>query len=1388
MALRLCILIVFLFFSFANSGILNSDAISMDTNVIRDESSFAINQPYCPSDIIFTSKTTDQYGAFYINSDSYFSNPLFLIDGSRENGKYIHQFTQSSLNIQNVQVNNALSRETLTLDSNCQKKNFNGFSVDDYFEITEFPNQPFLFFKLASLYSFGTIQINYGGSQQKVYLPREFPVKIGGLNTYLFKYIKQNNSDTPVKIEFESFTKEASVSPFINDIINKYSITMEVVFNKTIGQMILGPTTPNTDFYEKVIDDSVLFNFTVQLDNYQDIAFLEFKVGETTLFIDRDIRTKFYRKLFSIPHSSLNNLQDYLFINAISKNGASNTIKSSSINNYLDGLIKTVQNGVNGNLPIKTQNSKGVYVQFRNQISNTPFFYLPKPTVQSLNPKLQSNFLFYTLADYTSYASYPFGYNNVTLSRTLNNFIDYRLSVLSNFQPIDYLYQSCNSIESIQLGGTSDQVIDLLPPIVRIQWVKPTPFYDSHQLFVSIKDTSGIGMNCIIQHGNQNIKLSSPYKYNRGGENDLYLVPFKYNPLYCNEIFNLNCRDIGGNYISLNSTSNYLRSTIPMFPNLECPSDNIYKSKVTFINYYWSGTSVQVYVFINGIIDDIKDPKLQTYTDYEGEHLQQEYGLQVQVDKKSSTLLSTSIETSGFTQEITLYFGVTYSNSDSTISLKFKPTDIDYFTKTYNTDSSTIPSANSINIKTSEYYSTSGNFYSKLSGQAPFTISTTGSVSADNSLLTGFKNMTLVYKSSNLPNPVRFIWTGQTGGFTLGTISTNEPYIVYMEKLCDNSNCETYPSNGFSRSNLDYTNNNQYVSNTIDYVEVSMSTQQIDVTKSPGDRTFTFSIKVTSQTDLSNNSYPYFYITENYSNDQLKFEMTPFFAYPCKTQLFTVTVEIPLNFGFRGVSLSVWGIIDVNGNTYGKYLDDIQLTILYPNQELLISDIFYDLATPGYLQIKGSGLGNLNTVGYELKLNNINQNYVPVYSGMVYIPIDTDTMDYGVFSLKIGNEEAKAVKFIGCSTQINCKNGGVCESGSCKCNNGFGGVDCSLNMDNGCKNNCSNHGTCNMRLCSCDSGYNGPSCEFEIAKNMNMSMTTTQKDTAQPMILFSNFKSSSENTSESLSSDSKNTQFKVHIKSIVEIDYTGKSVKTFNLESSSNWTVLNSSELVTHYSASENLPFKVHVKIQGFLNSTTVHWANRSHNLPENSIKYTVRIEDYSFSSTLNKLSLIWETMSIAPCPDYNQNLTNWGKSSDSDMKWFQIQQNQMNFYGTFSNLVVLNDDKILACPNTVVSDTQPLLISTEIPYFYQSAEIDPNFSVLVDYTKENTNTGQCGNESKKSYLKLALIIVFSVVGASLLIAGAIILVKKNSYVRLRILKLKSYQSTLSMRSLKEKH
>eukprot|EP01133_Synstelium_polycarpum_P016746 gene16746-19912_t len=213
---------------------------------------------------------------------------------------------------------------------------------------------------------------------------------------------------------------------------------------------------------------------------------------------------------------------------------------------------------------------------------------------------------------------------------------------------------------------------------------------------------------------------------------------------------------------------------------------------------------------------------------------------------------------------------------------------------------------------------------------------------------------------------------------------------------------------------------------------------------------------------------------------------------------------------------------------------------------------------------------------------------------------------------------------------------------------------------------------------------------------------------------------------------SKQTSFSIDIESIREIDLNDKLVKLYTSDSNLTWTVTDSNDTSSTYrhDFTQDKTSYVTVRVDMYKDGGSTQWANDTIKFAPSSTKYTIRLTNYQFSSTLNHLLVVFKSISQAPCVTRNESLISWGAASLEDMHWFVIPQHQLGLYGRFTNKVI-SDGRITSTANIVLSKAEPILIGINVPYFSQFSEIDPDFSVLVDLDKktESSNIDTCTGE-----------------------------------------------------------
>ncbi|KAM9982033.1 hypothetical protein ACTFIY_004330 [Dictyostelium cf. discoideum] len=329
---------------------------------------------------------------------------------------------------------------------------------------------------------------------------------------------------------------------------------------------------------------------------------------------------------------------------------------------------------------------------------------------------------------------------------------------------------------------------------------------------------------------------------------------------------------------------------------------------------------------------------------------------------------------------------------------------------------------------------------------------------------------------------------------------------------------------------------------------------------------------------------------------------------------------------------------------------------------------------------------------------------------------------------------------------------------------------------------CSGNGICDdsIRKCICNDNYFGLDCSIE------------NNGTIIPPII--------DNTTSII--DINNSKFEIGLVQIREIEFIDeKVIKTFNLTNGNGgviWNLEDVNKMKTNYIFNTTLTNKSIIKVYLTINSVTK--LSKQYNfygdlitiLP-NSVKYKIEIKNWEFNSSLNSIELIFQSkISVDQCNDSvsligNKTIQMYG---DSIRSMELTLTNGQILIGTFSNrmklddrvvkssIKILDEQQSIGIPtiktntstttttsnNNIKTSTQNVFTVVSINYFKDIAIVDPNFGVLIenDLSGGDDILDECGRvigktKEKFANWKIALIVVFSFVGISLIVVAAIV-------------------------------
>ncbi|KYR02411.1 hypothetical protein DLAC_01250 [Tieghemostelium lacteum] len=292
---------------------------------------------------------------------------------------------------------------------------------------------------------------------------------------------------------------------------------------------------------------------------------------------------------------------------------------------------------------------------------------------------------------------------------------------------------------------------------------------------------------------------------------------------------------------------------------------------------------------------------------------------------------------------------------------------------------------------------------------------------------------------------------------------------------------------------------------------------------------------------------------------------------------------------------------------------------------------------------------------------------------------------------------------------------------------------------------CSGHGICHNTtgFCQCDDGWSDMICS----------------STENPEVPKTNPNASTEISN-----------FQVNIGYIREHDpVKGQYPVLIDLKDAT-WTQTNITSNQTLYEGKFTYnPIVIQISLYQYQDSVLVDFAGEKIPMDKNSVKYIVKLSNFTFQSQFNSLEVIFRSKidpnSLDNCgdPDSIKNIT-------TTQNWIQLLTGKGTILNAkFSNRMFV-DTRVYKSSIVNLDGGDPLyeleensseyVVLTSIPvnYFHDSCEIDPNFSSLVSLKDDNSK--ECA--TKESFAKWKIIVICTVCPVGIVALTLIILKKKQ--------------------------
>ncbi|KAM9970550.1 hypothetical protein ACTFIR_002410 [Dictyostelium discoideum] len=310
-----------------------------------------------------------------------------------------------------------------------------------------------------------------------------------------------------------------------------------------------------------------------------------------------------------------------------------------------------------------------------------------------------------------------------------------------------------------------------------------------------------------------------------------------------------------------------------------------------------------------------------------------------------------------------------------------------------------------------------------------------------------------------------------------------------------------------------------------------------------------------------------------------------------------------------------------------------------------------------------------------------------------------------------------------------------------------------------------NNGICTPSGCVCISPWIGNDCKSKIILIPQPSLNYSNPITDIPFI--------------DNKVDIKLFRSLISIVKLRELDFQSKQENSFTF---TQWEYYKINESTSQYKSNiTNLGLTtfINVTLQWFENETNVVFANQNIKMNPSSIKYTIEISEYKFSSNLNQLQLVMmASMSVNKTNDICSNKEFSETSSGDDSNYLKIQLDDHSLYGRFIKRALID-----SIPRSI--DNAPLdssmnqvdsasfsesYIGISVPYFKKQIIIDPDFSVLLGSSSDSVNSESSicsfNKESKFSAVLISAIVLFSFFIFASLVAMVVYNYYKKRYYR----------------------
>ncbi|EAL68678.1 hypothetical protein DDB_G0277431 [Dictyostelium discoideum AX4] len=241
------------------------------------------------------------------------------------------------------------------------------------------------------------------------------------------------------------------------------------------------------------------------------------------------------------------------------------------------------------------------------------------------------------------------------------------------------------------------------------------------------------------------------------------------------------------------------------------------------------------------------------------------------------------------------------------------------------------------------------------------------------------------------------------------------------------------------------------------------------------------------------------------------------------------------------------------------------------------------------------------------------------------------------------------------------------------------------------------------------------------------------------------------------------TNYQILITKLIEIDFNGNQINEYLLLN--KWSIISniSKTVYTFIQSIQNDKCNITYTIEEINKDRDVSFAGINFKLTSGSVKMTVSIENYQYSSNLNTLQLQMKS-SVNEIQTNNENDCN---DDQIEINSTPNQDNSLNYIAIKKDAKVLNgrfidrieSDGISTFMQTVLvsKSNDSITVGMNLPHCTKKCLLDPDFSVLIS----PEFIDECDDNNRESWF-LPVVIAVPVGGLAAIIAIVFIIYKKR--------------------------